>query len=575
MVEIRNRDDLEKWLEDKPREWATIIAVRSALRVVPALGRSIQGIKLETDWQSAIVLPVFRACIITTISPLFFDRKLSLDNVADAALAASMAAQNVIDIASAADAVVSACTYAVNIVQTSAKDAAYLSASSSHAASYAASYVAPMGYTSASNVIWDGTTADYSGLQIQRNVASEGLWYLGMPLFLSQFWFDLKVALLKEGDHWQTLIQWYEDRLMGDDAAVKAGRPRIKEMEVEIANLPEEIWRDAKRANEAIAEIQSRYWDDQADPEAPEEEDPDLIIPPQRPAAIEPVWVDGVLTLPDEPAASNLPHPPLEASLAALKKRMNALVADARQVSNIDQRFVSHIESIGQLIPTEAPDQISLFELGHELETLQQAQKTITEEWPDLLAARYASTILAYDKTVRQFPDWKLFVRNADDIHYSEEEIEAAPEFVSEVAAALREGELSVIVDAAIPDALDRLVSPDETSEWSNVLDHVPEGQWIDGIESSSNIFKELLVPILDGFESNKGEYGIRYKIGESFGKEASKQAYNIAPNLIKAVKKILASKTCKAGGATLFAQQLGWLEPFKPLLEKLITMLT
>lgn len=36
-VEITSREELEAWLEDKPREWAQVIALRSALRVFPLL----------------------------------------------------------------------------------------------------------------------------------------------------------------------------------------------------------------------------------------------------------------------------------------------------------------------------------------------------------------------------------------------------------------------------------------------------------------------------------------------------------------------------------------------------------
>jgi hypothetical protein len=53
---------VERWLADKPPEWASVIAARSALRGIPALtggARALSG-SAETD-ESTIILPVFRA----------------------------------------------------------------------------------------------------------------------------------------------------------------------------------------------------------------------------------------------------------------------------------------------------------------------------------------------------------------------------------------------------------------------------------------------------------------------------------------------------------------------------------
>ena len=359
---------------------------------------------------------------------------------------------------------------------------------------------------------------------------------------------------------------------MGDEAAARAGRPSIRAMELEIANLPDDVWSDARQANEAIKDIQDRYWGKEANKDEGEDDAGALIIPPQKPAAIEPVWRNGKLTLPGGPTDADLPGPSLEAALAALKNRLESLVEDARKVGNIDQRFVDHIESIAALVPTEKPDQTSLFELGHELETLQIAQQTVMDEWPDRLAARYAASLLAFDRTVRQFPDWRSFTQNASDIPLSDEEIEAAPEMASDVSDGLRALEATGLVAPVLPNALDHLAQPQPISEADGMLDHVPEGRWseptrsrlIDLIESVSNTAKALLTPILDGIKSGYGEGGILKPLGESIGKEARRVIDQAGPTL---------RKFLKWGGAGLFAHQLGWLEPFRPLLEKLLDL--
>jgi hypothetical protein len=45
-LEIKDRDSLERWLEDKPVEWAQLIALRAALRVFPLV---LEGFNAADD----------------------------------------------------------------------------------------------------------------------------------------------------------------------------------------------------------------------------------------------------------------------------------------------------------------------------------------------------------------------------------------------------------------------------------------------------------------------------------------------------------------------------------------------
>ena len=146
-------------------------------------------------------------------------------------------------------------------------------------------------------------TRDTEILGEERILSQEKLWYGETPQDVGAYWAALKQALLQQEPHWQTLIEWYEDRLAGDAAAARAGRPPIQDMALEIANLPDDVWQNAKSANEAIADIQARYWRPNGTDAGP---DSNLVIPPQRPAVLETIWVDGILRLPHGPAAANL-----------------------------------------------------------------------------------------------------------------------------------------------------------------------------------------------------------------------------------------------------------------------------
>jgi TIR domain len=57
MVQITSREELLEWLKDKPADWAQVIAVRAALRVLPLLFMS----KTSTKWVRHFALTIFRA----------------------------------------------------------------------------------------------------------------------------------------------------------------------------------------------------------------------------------------------------------------------------------------------------------------------------------------------------------------------------------------------------------------------------------------------------------------------------------------------------------------------------------
>ena len=58
LSEIRTSDKLEKWLADKPTDWAQAIALRAALRTFPRLAEA------NTHWLKSLALLPIRALLI-------------------------------------------------------------------------------------------------------------------------------------------------------------------------------------------------------------------------------------------------------------------------------------------------------------------------------------------------------------------------------------------------------------------------------------------------------------------------------------------------------------------------------
>src|SRR5258706_41450 len=103
MVDFSNREHVRRWLADKPRDVATVVAARAALRVVPLL---VTGIATP-GFKKTLILPVFRATAVSWVAgrdPTLIAQLLRATRAAaDAAYAAADAAYAAADAADPAD----------------------------------------------------------------------------------------------------------------------------------------------------------------------------------------------------------------------------------------------------------------------------------------------------------------------------------------------------------------------------------------------------------------------------------------------------------------------------------------
>jgi hypothetical protein len=96
-----------------------------------------------------------------------------------------------------------------------------------------------------------------------------------------------------------------------------------------------------------------------------------------------------------------------------------------------------------------------LFYLAHLKEFLEGHAKVIYDKWPVFLAKRFDEVTFHFDHTVRQFPKWREFVRNAEKDRLTSEEAAEVLALANMIIAALREDEARNLIDPAIPSALE------------------------------------------------------------------------------------------------------------------------
>lgn len=315
-------------------------------------------------------------------------------------------------------------------------------------------------------------------------------------------------------------------------------------------------------------------------------------VPPQKPAAVEPIVENGKITLPSGALKGDLEGDDLAAALLALKNQIRRMANAARDEGNLGQRIVRYLDGLANRIPETAPPQHVLFEIAHELEAIERFAKTVNEEWPEELAAQYHALTRGFDRTVRQFPRWRQFSRNAAADQLSDAQRAEAPQAIKEATAELRGEDAAPIVDEAIPAAIDRIAAtpdfePEPAAGGAGALTPIDAGNEAlleDGLESLSNTLKVTAELALKGAEiggdaikPELGAIGRGLKKGrKKVDKEIEKDAEALVVGAYKLMRRL--AKTAKWGtiagaGATVatagygvlisrFPSFFSWLDP-------------
>src|SRR6056297_2331593 len=249
-VDIRDRESLEAWLEDQPREVAVWIASRAAARALPIWWQAV----LIEDWarkRDLAALPVLR-CLLKTV--VF--AKMSKNDLAMAATQAFAAAKAMDSISDSGSAIALAATInaaasASRSVDTDAAvaNAAAQSAKIMHSASTGAAVVV------AAEAAWTAVETDAKN-------SLDGVLPNSIPLWsiqahpLKPEWKGIRRRVQSQSDaaDWQFWIEWYDALLDGRPMLGDAGR--TWEMLERIALIDPATWdRGPEVVNPVIREI--------------------------------------------------------------------------------------------------------------------------------------------------------------------------------------------------------------------------------------------------------------------------------------------------------------------------------
>lgn len=172
---------------------------------------------------------------------------------------------------------------------------------------------------------------------------------------------------------------------------------------------------------------------------------------------------------------------------------MGSLATAIEAHGNLDRAVPAFLREIVARVPEQPPTQAQIFLIGHDLEAVNGYTATVNAEWPELLAQRYHALTLAYDRTLRQFPRWRAFVRNASKHGARKTDATQLAKAVMSISQALADKAATEFVAQEIPRTMETLSSPIiATGEPRERTAHNVEQRIADVLESTNNILKRI-----------------------------------------------------------------------------------
>jgi hypothetical protein len=436
LTNLNSKEALAKWLEDKPREWAQIISIRSALRVVPFIGEIFEPNNIRLDDRRKYVSILFFSSFIPWIY------NANSNNLATKSICRDISrvvysnfsdTRFMMEVSAAAN-MCAAFSYSARAIY--AADFAFVAAdavSSGIDAARAARIGGSHNQASPDSTekgIWNAINSDLKALEVDgvppSVLANKKLWPRKEPI-----WFDIEFTkmarmLLDDALDWEFWIHWYDARVNGGfvPSIAMDGEYRVAE---NILTKNETWWGLPIEANRDLSQWYAEQRIRRSESErgsivlTAEEQ---IIIPSLRVASLEPKWLGGKLEAGNQWAEKDINSPTLSAAVAALHNSLSLFSSDIEQESNIDRRFKEMIYRL-LLSLSEGPPETdaALFGVAPYGASLTAYVETASNEWNATLAAQLIALASQFDRTMDKFPTWRDFKSNPGIIELTVDQI--------------------------------------------------------------------------------------------------------------------------------------------------------
>lgn len=277
IVDIRSTGEFEKWVIDKPIEWALALALRTALRVLPFVAEFGSYAALSPQEKSDVYLATFRVAHSSWAALSFPDSFLPIITGVHSARVASRMAGHAAGVSGAAGA--ARVTYALADIAraTEVKELRYAirSVEDATSAGEAALSLALQG-------LWLELSLDATTL-LQRDVVNVEQILLGKRLWRADdaSWqrtalAKLERVLRKDSDTlWEYWLEWYGARVKGSNEYNLSGK-WVEEISKRVISQSDEWW---KAAPEIVAARVALWVDEaRASPDSKEKTISEFII---------------------------------------------------------------------------------------------------------------------------------------------------------------------------------------------------------------------------------------------------------------------------------------------------------
>ncbi|HMT15145.1 MAG TPA: hypothetical protein PKE19_10375, partial [Aestuariivirga sp.] len=284
--------------------------------------------------------------------------------------------------------------------------------------------------------------------------------------------------------HWSIWVVWYES-VARDGRAFGLPATSAEDVEKRIAlgGGREDFWdRYPATINAEISQWVAEARQKLSDAPAQRIDEQALK---SRPASIETAITNGTIDLAPPTPVATIGKDVLRPAAQDTAQELADLAALAKS-KNADERHIGLLSEASQKVGRAPDNSVDLFASGRLHEALTRLAVQVNDEWDTSSAARYQAVMLQFDRTLKKFPEWRLFLAQPHLPTAPPERarlIEAARDFIGSleiaptaVASRVRDAARELIEAEGTLASLDDLYLADLVESCLNILRSAAQG---------------------------------------------------------------------------------------------------